>query len=323
MQTVAGYHRPPMARIARDISWLIGGTPLVELRRLAPGSGGRLLVKLESFNPTGSNKDRAARAMIEHAERSGFLTEGSTVIECSAGDTGVSLAMICAVRGYRLILTMPEGIGGSRTNLLRALGAELEFTDAELGIRGALERAEQLQREIDDSMILQPFSNAANAMAHAETTAREIWWDTDGEVDFVVCPVGSGGTAAGCLEFFRQTAPEVAVVGVEPAESAVLSGRPAGPHRLPGLGAGFVPDILAPGDLDEVIPVHETDAFATVREIARVEGLLVGPASGAVLHAARSIAARDSSASRTVVAILPDHGERYEDHPAYAGVMPR
>ncbi len=308
-----------MASIARDVSWLIGRTPLVELRRLAPDTPGRLIAKLEAFNPTCSNKDRAARSMIEHAERAGFLRPGTTIVECSAGDTGVSLAMICAVRGYRLVLTMPEGTAGSRYHLLRALGAEIELTDPALGIRGALERTEQIQREITPSLILQPFSNAANAAAHAETTAREIWDDTDGEVDVVVCPVGTGGTAAGCIQFFRSAQVPVAVVGVEPSASPVLAGGSPGAHQLPGLGAGFVPDILAPGDLDEIIAVSADEAFVAVRELARREGLLVGPASGAVLHAARTIAARERSAGTTIVAILPDHGERYDDHPSFAG----
>jgi cysteine synthase A len=307
-----------MSRIARDVTWLVGRTPLLELRRFGPAGGARLLAKLESFNPTSSNKDRAVLAMIEHAERAGFLTAETTIVECSAGDTAVSLAMACAVRGYRLVLTMPGGDSSSRRNLIRALGAEIVCTDPARGIRGAMERAEEIQREIQPSLILQPFSNLANAEGHARTTAREIWEDTDGEVGDVVCPVGSGGTAAGCLRFFRSLGVDVRVVAVEPARSAVLSGQLAGPHDIPGIGAGFVPEVLCPAELDEIVPVSEADAFSAVRRLARSEGVLAGPAGGAVAHAARTIAERPDAAGRTVVAILPDHGERYEDHAAYA-----
>jgi cysteine synthase A len=306
-----------MPRIARDITWLIGRTPLVELGRLHHGPG-RLVAKLEARNPTSSNKDRAALAMIEHAERSGFLTETTTIVECTTGDTGVALAMLCAARGYRLVLTMPECTPRSRCNLLRALGAQLEFTPSARGIRGALERAEALVRERAPALILQPFTNRANAQGHASTTAREIWEDLEGEVDMVVCPVGSGGTAAGCLQFFREIQAPVRVVAVEPAASAVLSGGPAGSHDISGIGAGFVPDILAAGELDEIVAVTERDAFAAVRTLAAKEGILGGPASGAVVHAAALLAARPSSAGKTVVAILPDHGERYDDHACYA-----
>lgn len=306
-----------MPRIARDITWLIGRTPLVELGRLCAGPG-RLLAKLEARNPTSSNKDRAALAMIEHAERSGFLAPGTTIVECTAGDTGVALAMLCAARGHPLVLTMPECTPRSRRNLLRALGAELVFTPEDRGMRGALERAEELVRERKPALILQPFSNRANAAGHAATTAREIWEDTEGTVDVVVCPVGSGGTAAGCLQFFRETRADVAIVAVEPARSAVLSGGPPGNHDIPGIGAGFVPDILAPDDLDEIVTVTEEEAFLAVRDLARTEGILGGPASGAVLHAAQAVAKRQESAGRTVVAILPDDGERYDDHACYA-----
>jgi cysteine synthase A len=308
-----------MARIAGNVTWLIGRTPLVELHRLRPRDGARIVAKLEFFNPTSSNKDRAVVAMIEHAEQAGRLRAGGTIVEVSAGDTGVALAMIAAQRGYRLVLTMPESTRGPRCNLVRVMGAELVYTPAEHGIRGAMTRAEQLAREIPGAIMLQPFSNRANAAAHADTTAREIYEDTDGEVDVVVCPVGTGGTAQGCANYFRQRKPAVRVVGVEPAGSAVLAGCAPGPHRLAGLGAGFVPDILCVPDLAEVIGVADAEAFAAVRRLAREEGLLAGPASGAVLHAAARLAARADLANALIVAVLPDHGERYAEHPAFAG----
>jgi cysteine synthase A len=306
-----------MVRIARDVTWLIGRTPLVELGRLSPPGGGRVVGKLESFNPTRSNKDRAALGMIVAAERSGCLRAGGTIVECSAGDTGIALAMVAAARGHRLVLTMPANLHSSRCNLLRALGAEIVLTDAEAGMRGAMQRAEQIVRERPGALCLQPFTNRDNAAIH-ETTAREIWEDTDGAVAAVVCPVGTGGTAAGCLSFFRRQAPGVAVVGVEPASSPVLSGGPPGRHDLPGLGAGFVPGILAPQALDEIIAVREQDAFACLRQLAAHEALLVGPASAAVAWAALEIARRPERAGALIVAVLPDSSERYADHAAYS-----
>lgn len=303
-----------MPRIARDVTWLVGRTPLVALDRLEPGLPGRLVAKLEARNPSASNKDRAALAMIEHAERSGALGPGTTLIECSAGDLGLALASICAVRGYRLVLTMPANSPAGRTNLLRSLGAELVLTEPSLGMRGAMLKADELQRIIQPSLILQPFSNTANARAHARGTAREIWEDSDGTVHTVVCPVGSGGTAAGCAAFFRETAPQVRIVGVEPRRSAVLGGGAPGAHDIVGIGAGFVPGILAAKDLHEVIAVDESEAFAAVRGLARREGILAGPASGAVTHAALTIARRRELGGRLVVAILPDHGERFGEH---------
>ncbi|MBK8980628.1 MAG: cysteine synthase family protein [Planctomycetes bacterium] len=307
-----------MPRIARDVTWLIGRTPLLELQRFGAGLGARIVAKLELENPGASNKDRAVLGMIEHAERHGFLTPATTIVECSAGDTALSLATVCAARGYRLVLTMPRGVAPGRANLLRALGAELVLTDAERGIRGALQRAEELARQIQPSLILQPFTNRANARIHQDTTAREVWEDCEGRVDTVVVPVGSGGTAAGCAAFFREVAPRVAVVGVEPARSAVLSGGQPGQHDIPGLGAGFVPDILTPTDLAEIVAVEDAEAFRAARELARLEGVLAGPASGAALAAARRLAARDSAAGTTIVVVLPDRGERYEEHACYA-----
>ncbi|MEO0478106.1 MAG: cysteine synthase family protein [Planctomycetota bacterium] len=307
-----------MPRIAKDVTWLVGRTPLLDLARYGEGLTAHLCAKLEFLNPTSSNKDRSVVAMVDHAERQGFLNQSTTIIECSAGDTAVSMAMVCAARGYRLVLTMPGCSTSARCNLLRALGAEIVTTEPERGTRGALERAEELAREIQPSLILQPFSNRANAEGHAATTAREIWEDTEGDVDVVVVPVGTGGTAEGCLRFFRDNGKDVRVVAVEPAASAVLSGGQPGPHRIPGLGAGFIPDILHASELDEVIAVAEDDAFVAVRDLARKEGVLAGPASGAVLHAARAIADRPENAGKRIVAVLGDQGERYEEHPCFA-----
>jgi len=301
-----------MARIAADISWLVGRTPLVELSRLAP-TGRRVLGKLESWNPSGSNKDRAALGMIRHAERSGFLRDGGTIVECSSGDLGLALATIGARCGHRVVLTMPEGSAGPRRNLMLALGAEIVETPACEGMRGAMARAEQIAKQTPGAVCLQAFTNRANARAHADTTAREIWEDTDGRVDIVVVPVGTGGTAAGCTSFFRELG--VRVVAVEPAGSRVLAGGEAGPHDIPGLGAGFVPDILSPGDVAEVVAVHDRDAVAAARSLAREEGLLLGPASGAVMHAALKLARLPASQDKMLVAVLPDRAERYPDHP--------
>lgn len=302
-----------MARIAADATWLIGGTPLVELSRLAP-PGTRLLGKIEAHNPTGSNKDRAALGMIRHAERSGFLRAGGTIVECSGGDLGLAIAFVGRRLGYRVVLTMPEGTPESRRALLALLGAEVVETPAAEGMRGAMARADQLAKQTTGAVCLQAFTNRANARQHAESTAREIWLDTDGKVTAVVVPVGTGGTAAGCVTFYRELG--VGVFGVEPAGSPVLAGGQAGGHDIPGLGAGFIPDILNPKDLSGVIGVGDADAAAGVRSLAREEGLLLGPASGAVLHAARTVAARSDQRGGLVVAVLPDRADRYLEHRA-------
>ncbi|MEZ5966536.1 MAG: cysteine synthase family protein [Planctomycetota bacterium] len=305
-----------MPRIARSVSWLVGRTPLVELTRLCP-AGARLAGKLEFRNPTGSNKDRAVLEMIRHRERTGALREGGTIVEASAGDMGIALAMIANDLGYRLVLVMPEDRADARSRLLRALGAEVVFTDRDKGMAGAMAEAERLAKTRSGAVVLQPFSNRANAKAH-EQTAREIWEDTDGRVAAVVCPVGTGGTAAGCASFFRELGTGVSVVGVEPEASPVLSGGRPGRHDVPGLGAGFVPEILAPSDLAEVMTVADAVAWDMVRTLARREAILGGPASGAVVAAACRLCARPAWRDRLVVAILPDHGERYEDHHAFA-----
>lgn len=300
-----------MARIAADVTWLIGHTPLVELSRLSP-QGTRIIAKLDAWNPSGSNKDRAALAMIQEAERTGQLAPGGTIVECSSGDLGLAIAMVGRRRGYRVVLTMPEWLPEARHCLLRALGVEVSMTPAQDGMRGAMLRAEQIAKQTSQAVCLQAFTNRANARVHAETTAREIWEDTDGAVGLVVTPVGTGGTAAGCAAFFAEHG--VPVVGVEPAGSAVLSGGPAGPHDIPGLGAGFIPEILTPGELAEVVTVEDRDAVVGARALAREESLLLGPASGAVMHAAATLARRPANAGKLIVAVFPDCAERYLDH---------
>ncbi|GDY01405.1 cysteine synthase [Planctomycetota bacterium] len=303
-----------MARIAADITWLIGSTPLVELHRLAP-TGARLVAKLESFNPSGSNKDRTALGMIQHAELHGSLKPAGTIIECTSGDLGLAIAMVGRRRGYRVILTMPENATVLRPTLLRALGAELVLTKAADGMRGAMAHAEELVRKTEGAICLQAFSNRANAKIHGETTAHEIWQDTDGAVRAIVVPIGTGGTAAGCAAVLRERG--VRIIGVEPSTSAVLSGQNAGSHDIPGLGAGFIPGLLGHKVLDEVVRVTDVEANVSVQDLARTESILVGPASGAVLHAARHVAQRPEYQGQLIIAVLPDSGERFCDHRAY------
>ncbi len=303
-----------MSRIASDLTWLIGSTPLVDLPHLSP-QGRRVVVKLEACNPTGSNKDRAALAMIRQAERSGSLQRGGAIVECTSGDLGLSIATVGRCLGYRVLLVMPDGTTQDRLRMLRALGAEVVFTDKALGMRGAMAQTDLLAKQIPGAVCLQPFTNKANARTHAETTAREIWNDTDGKVDIVVAPIGTGGTAAGCAIALRERG--VAVIGVEPAASGVMGGGSAGAHDIPGLGAGFIPEILPPHTLDEIVAVTCEAARDHVRLLARQEGLLCGPASGAVLAAALSIAQRPTSAGKLLVAVLPDSGDRYLDHAAF------
>lgn len=302
-----------MARIATDVTWLVGRTPLVELSRMSP-PGVRLIGKLEAWNPSGSNKDRAALGMIRHAERSGFLRAGGTIVECSSGDLGIAIASIGRRLGYRVVLTMPDDCGRIRRDLLLALGAEVVLTPVAEGMRGAMARADQLAKQTPGAVCLQAFTNRANARAHAETTAREIWEDTDGAVGLVVVPVGTGGTATGCIQFFRDLG--VPVAGVQPAASPVLTGGNPGVHDIPGLGAGFVPDILNPSDLAAVVDVTDEQAIAGVQSLARSESLLLGPASGAVVHAAITLGQRSPWQGRVIVAVLPDAAERYLDHRA-------
>ena len=299
--------------IASDLTQLIGGTPLVELARLAREFGlqARLLAKAECFNAAGSVKDRVARELIEDAERSGRLQPGGTVVEPTSGNTGVGLALVCALKGYRLILTMPETMSVERRKLLRALGAQLVLTPATEGMGGAIAKAEQILAGTEGAVLAGQFVNPANPAAHRKTTAPEIWTQTGGAVDIFVAGVGTGGTITGVGSYLKERKPDVKITAVEPAGSAVLSGGKPGPHGLMGIGAGFVPDVLDVSLLDEIVRVTEGEAYEAARALARTEGLLAGISSGAALHAALQIAKREENAGKTVVVLLPDTGERY------------
>jgi len=302
-----------MAQIAKSITDLIGGTPLMELRaygrEYAPDA--RLLAKLEYFNPAGSVKDRVAKAMIEGAETSGELGPDAVIIEPTSGNTGVGLAAIAAARGYRVILTMPETMSVERRKLLAAYGAEIVLTEGALGMKGAIDRADELAREIPNAFIPGQFVNRANPRAHRETTGPEIWNDTDGAVDVFVAGVGTGGTITGVGEYLKSRNADVRIVAAEPDDSPVLSEGCSGPHGIQGIGANFVPDILNTKIYDEVVRVKTADAFAACRALARREGILVGISSGAALWAATQVANRPENKGKTVVVLLPDTGERY------------
>lgn len=300
-----------MARIAENITDLIGGTPLVRLNRLASEVEATVLVKLERCNPGGSAKDRIALAMIESAEHNGVLNRDSVIIEPTSGNTGVALAYIAAARGYRLILTMPETMSVERRRLLAAYGAEIVLTSGNEGMVGAIRKAEDLTRQIKGAFMPQQFKNPANPAAHRRSTAEEIWNDTDGQVDFLVAGVGTGGTITGVSEVIKTRKPWFKAIAVEPADSPVLSGGKPGPHELQGIGAGFVPDVLNKGIIDEIIRVTTEEAFSAARRLAREEGILAGISSGAALHAALTVAARPENKGKMFVVILPDTGERY------------
>ena len=305
--------------IADDITGLIGGTPLVRLRALSERGGATIVGKLESFTPGGSVKDRIGLAMIEAAERSGTIAPGrTTIVEPTSGNTGIALAMMAAARGYRLILTMPETFSVERRNLLRAYGAELVLTPGPEGMRGAIARAGELVAEIPDSFMPQQFENPANPAVHRATTAEEIWHDTDGAVDVFVAGVGTGGTVTGVGQVLKERKPGVKVYAVEPLESAVLSGGPPGPHRIQGIGAGFVPPVLDTGVYDEVVKVPGDKAFETARALAAGEGILVGISAGANAFAAGELGARPENRGKLVVTVLCDTGERYLSTPLFA-----
>jgi cysteine synthase A len=293
-----------------DVSATVGRTPLVALARLARGLPGRILGKLEMRNPCGSVKDRVGVAMVEDAERRGALTKGATLVEATGGNTGIGLALAAAVRGYRLILTMPETMSVERVALLRQLGAEVVLTPGIL-MHDAVARAEQLVKEIPGAVMLDQFRNRANPDIHRRTTAVEIWDDTAGAVDVFVSAIGTGGTITGVGEVLKQRKPSVRLVAVEPAGAAVLSGRPAGQHAIPGIGVGFVPEVLNRAILDEIVAVTDDDAFSRTRQLAREEGIVAGVSSGAALHAALAVASRPESRGQTVVVLLADTGERY------------
>lgn len=298
-------------RIANDLTELVGETPLVRLAKVARGLPGQVVGKLEFFNPLGSSKDRIGLGMIEEAEKEGRLKKGSVIIEPTSGNTGIALAWVSAVKGYRLILTMPESMSVERRRLLKALGAEVVLTPADQGMKGAIDEATRLAEKTKDSFLPQQFNNPANPETHRRTTAEEIWRDTDGEVDIFVAGVGSGGTLTGVGEVLKSRKPSLRVVAVEPLDSPVLSGGQAGAHLIQGIGAGFIPKVLNRDMIDEVITVDNQEAFTMTRRLALEEGILAGISAGAAVSAAINIASRPENKNRLVVAILPDTGERY------------
>ena len=302
-----------MAKVYDSILDLVGKTPLVELKRIEEKEGlqAKLIAKVESFNPAGSVKDRIAKAMIEDAEAKGLLKEGSVIIEPTSGNTGIGLAAAATVKGYRMILTMPETMSVERRNIVKAYGAEVVLTDGTKGMKGAIEKADELAKEIPNSFIAGQFVNPANPATHKKTTGPEIWEDTDGEVDIFVAGVGTGGTITGTGEYLKEKKPEVKIVAVEPATSPVLSEGKAGPHKIQGIGAGFIPKTLDTSVYDEIIKIENDDAFEEMRNIAFSEGILVGISSGAALKAADILAKRPENKGKTIVALLPDSGDRY------------
>ena len=302
-----------MAKVYDSILDLVGKTPLVELKRIEEKEGlqAKLIAKVESFNPAGSVKDRIAKAMIEDAEAKGLLKEGSVIIEPTSGNTGIGLAAAATVKGYRMILTMPETMSVERRNIVKAYGAEVVLTDGTKGMKGAIEKADELAKEIPNSFIAGQFVNPANPATHKKTTGPEIWEDTDGEVDIFVAGVGTGGTITGTGEYLKEKKPEVKIVAVEPASSPVLSDGVSGPHKIQGIGAGFVPDTLNTSIYDEIIKVENEDAFETGRYLAAEEAILAGISSGAALYAAIQLAKREENKVKTIVVLLPDNGDRY------------
>ena len=310
-----------MSNIYTSADQLIGKTPLLELTHTEKEAGARarILAKLEYFNPAGSVKDRIAKAMIDEAEAGGKLKPGSTIIEPTSGNTGIGLASVAAARGYRIIITMPETMSVERRQLMKAYGAELVLTEGAKGMKGAIAKAEELAKEIPGSFIPGQFVNPANPAAHRSTTGPEIWADTDGAVDIFVAGVGTGGTITGVGQYLKKQNPAVKVVAVEPKDSPVLSEGRSGAHKIQGIGAGFVPEVLDTAVYDEIIPVSNEDAFAAGRLVGRREGILVGISSGAALHAAIQLAKRPENAGKTIVALFPDTGDRYLSTPLFAG----
>lgn len=307
-------------RVYRKITDLIGGTPLLELTNYEKANelNAKIYAKLEYFNPAGSVKDRIAKAMLDDAEEKGLLKPGAVIIEPTSGNTGIGLASVAASRGYRVILTMPETMSVERRNLLKAYGAELVLTEGAKGMPGAIAKAKELAEQTPNSYIPSQFTNPANPAVHLKMTGPEIWADTDGKVDIFVAGVGTGGTLSGVGAYLKSQNPNVKVVAVEPATSPVLSGGKAGPHKIQGIGAGFVPDTLNTDIYDEILPVQNEDAFATGRALARSEGVLVGISSGAAVFAAAQLAKRPENAGKVIVALLPDTGERYLSTPMFA-----
>ena len=309
-----------MAKVYDSILDLVGKTPLVELKRIEEKEGlqAKLIAKVESFNPAGSVKDRIAKAMIEDAEAKGLLKEGSVIIEPTSGNTGIGLAAAATVKGYRMILTMPETMSVERRNIVKAYGAEVVLTDGTKGMKGAIEKADELAKEIPNSFIAGQFVNPANPATHKKTTGPEIWEDTDGEVDIFVAGVGTGGTITGTGEYLKEKKPEVKIVAVEPESSPVLSEGVSGPHKIQGIGAGFVPETLNTSIYDEIIKVENEDAFETGKYLAAEEAILAGISSGAALYAAIQLAKREENKGKTIVVLLPDNGDRYYSTPLFA-----
>lgn len=308
-------------RIYKSVEELIGRTPLMEIRNIEKEEGleARVLVKLEYLNPAGSVKDRIARNMIQDAEEKGLLKPGATIIEPTSGNTGIGLASIAASKGYRLILTMPETMSVERRNILKAYGAEIVLTEGARGMTGAIEKAEELAKEIPGSFLTRQFENPANPETHRKTTGPEIWEDTDGKVDILVAGVGTGGTISGTGEYLKSQNPQVKVVAVEPSDSPVLSGGAAGPHKLQGIGAGFVPKALNTQIYDEILTLGSEESFVAAKLLAHKEGILVGISSGAALHGAIELAKRPENKGKTIVVILPDSGDRYYSTPLFEG----
>lgn len=308
-----------MAKIYKGALGLIGNTPLVEIANIEKELSlqATVLVKLEYLNPAGSVKDRVAKAMIEDAEEKGLLKEGSVIIEPTSGNTGIGLAAIAAVKGYRVILTMPETMSVERRNILKAYGAEIVLTEGAKGMKGAIEKAERLAGEIPGAFIPGQFVNPANSAAHRSSTGPEIWEDTEGKVDIFVAGVGTGGTLTGVGEYLKSKNPQIRIVAVEPSDSPVLSEGKGGPHKIQGIGAGFVPEVLNTEIYDEIIPLDSEDAFAAAKLLAKKEGVLVGISSGAALHAAFELARRPENKGKTIVALLPDSGDRYYSTPLF------
>lgn len=309
-----------MAKVYDSILDLVGKTPLVELKRIEEKEGlqAKLIAKVESFNPAGSVKDRIAKAMIEDAEAKGLLKEGSVIIEPTSGNTGIGLAAAATVKGYRMVLTMPETMSVERRNIVKAYGAEVVLTDGTKGMKGAIEKADELAKEIPNSFIAGQFVNPANPATHKKTTGPEIWEDTDGAVDIFVAGVGTGGTITGTGEYLKEKKPEVKIVAVEPASSPVLSEGVSGPHKIQGIGAGFVPETLNTSIYDEIIKVENEDAFETGKYLAAEEAILAGISSGAALYAAIQLAKREENKGKTIVVLLPDNGDRYYSTPLFA-----